>query len=50
MKRLLLGTAVAVGWAGLAAAQDYTIGISNTVVMPPAAQAAVSEATEPRWG
>jgi hypothetical protein len=31
MKRLLLGAAVAASWGGLASAQDYTLGISNTV-------------------
>ena len=31
MKRLLLGTAMTLGLAGMAAAQEYKIGISNTV-------------------
>ena len=31
MTRILIGALVAAGWAGCAAAQDYTIGISNTV-------------------
>ena len=31
MKRLLLGTAMAMGLAGMAAAEGYKIGISNTV-------------------